>query len=63
MGKLLTADICRTLLNNMDKAAEVSPLSLREGYFRQALEKSLRAFEAEAQDNKLAEAVCPKQHP
>lgn len=52
MGKLLTADICRTLLNNMNKAAEISPLSLREGYFRQALEKALNAFETEAQSLK-----------
>ena len=57
MGKLLTADICRTLLGNMRKCEESAPLSIREGYFRQALEKSLAAFEQEAAELKSDSAV------
>lgn len=58
MGKLLTADICRTLLSNMRKLEEAGmPGSIREGYFRQALEKALLVCVAEEKVAKKSDST------
>lgn len=58
MGKLLTSDICRTLLSNMRKLEEAGmPVSIREGYFRQALEKALPVCIAEEAEAKKSDSA------